>query len=299
MKKIMITASDGIELSANVYTPTDSSQPSGAKNSRAHVGGVVINSATGVKQSYYRSFSEYMASQGYVVITYDYRGIGASLNLPYRDSRLTMTNWGEQDFEAVLSFALQTHPNLNWHCIGHSVGGQIIGLAPSSHKLTSVFNVASQSGNWRLWTAKFKLQLIPVWYVLIPLLSRVLGYFPGSIIGGEHLPKHVALDWARWCRNKNYICDKSGNTYRPHFNQLTLPMHFLVIDDDHKFAPEVAVKSLAGFYENAKTDISKTTKDERDGGFLGHFGFFRQKHQVLWSKVTDWFEAHSDVLLVK
>lgn len=294
MERVSVNTSDNVSLSVRIYRPEVycSGQPVELK------GGVIINSATGVKQGYYRSFAEFLAAKGYAVITYDYRGIGESLNLSYRDSRLTMFAWGEKDFEAIIDKALELYPNLDWHCVGHSVGGQIIGLAKNNQALTSAFNVAAQSGNWRFWKTKFKFQLVPTWYVLIPVLSRILGYFPGSIIGGEHLPKQVALDWAKWCRNKNYICDAKGKPYRPYFNQLTMPMHFLILDDDHAFAPEQAVRALAGFYENAETTLSKTTHHERQGKFLGHFGFFRQKHEaLLWSKIFNWLENQAELSL--
>lgn len=283
MEKITVTTADQVTLTARLYRP-----------SVAMKGGVIINSATGVKQTYYGSFAEHLASKGYAVITYDYRGIGESRNLSYRNAKVSMSAWGEQDFAAVIDCAVALYPDTSWHCVGHSVGGQIIGLASNNDQLSSAYNVAAQSGNWRFWPAKFKYKLVPTWYVLIPVLSRLLGYFPGSIIGGEHLPKHVALEWARWCRNKEYICDEKGRPYRPHFHQLTVPMHFLVVDDDQAFAPEAAVLALASFYESAKTEVSKTTKQERQNTFLGHFGFFRKAHQeTLWSKVETWLDAQS------
>ncbi|MEC8428943.1 MAG: CocE/NonD family hydrolase, partial [Pseudomonadota bacterium] len=62
-----IITNDGLSLSATIYSPKE--------NAKA---GVIINSATAVKQSYYQDFASFLASNGYLVVTYDYRGIGKS-----------------------------------------------------------------------------------------------------------------------------------------------------------------------------------------------------------------------------
>lgn len=132
---LTINTLDKLKLSATLYRPE--SEPKA---------GVIINSATAVKQGYYQHFATYLAEQGYLVITYDYRGIGKSALDNCRDSKLTMQAWGERDFSAVIAYVTQTYPQFSWHCIGHSVGGQIIGLAENNHLLKSVYCVSSQSG---------------------------------------------------------------------------------------------------------------------------------------------------------
>lgn len=291
MQSITLNTADNLPLGACLFEPEQGVEIKG---------GVIINAATGVKQAFYSRFANHLAAQGYVVLTYDYRGIGESVSLALNDERLSMLAWGEQDFPTAIDWATDAYPSLNWHCIGHSVGGQIIGLAHNHHKLTSSFGVAAQSGNWRNWALKHQLSFAPVCYVVIPLLSRLFGYFPGAIMGGEHLPKHVALEWARWCRHRDYITDKSGKAYRPYFSDINMPMHFLVVDDDLQFAPEKAVKALSEFYESADTSLSVTTPKERHDSFFGHFGFFRTPAKdTLWPKATDWFEKHSELKPIK
>ena len=45
---------------------------------------LIIASATGVKQEFYKAFSQYIANTGTTVITFDYNGIGRSLNKPIK-----------------------------------------------------------------------------------------------------------------------------------------------------------------------------------------------------------------------
>lgn len=60
-------ALDAFELVGTLYTPSNIIR---AK--------IVVSSATGVPQAFYRRFSEYATQLGYQVLTFDYRGVGKS-----------------------------------------------------------------------------------------------------------------------------------------------------------------------------------------------------------------------------
>jgi len=280
MKNLTITTQDATPIAASVFTPA-----------QAIKGGVIINSATGVSRRYYQSFANFLCEQGYMVISYDYRGIGDSKTLPARDPSQTMMAWGEQDFNAVIAWAKENHGQLPWHCIGHSVGGQLVGLAELSHTLTSVYAVAAQNGNWRNWDLWKKPKLILSWYVLIPVLSRVLGFLPGALFGGEALPEKVALEWARWCKNSQFICNEQGQAVRPYFAKIITKMQFVHLQDDHDFAPLKAVKQLHDFFLNADKSIVSIHPAEYGQTQVGHFGYFNKRNKDgLWSHATQWLE---------
>ena len=65
-RPLKLTAADGYPLAATLYP---ASKP---------VGQILVGSATGVPQGFYRRFAEYAASHGYTTLTLDYRGIGGS-----------------------------------------------------------------------------------------------------------------------------------------------------------------------------------------------------------------------------
>ena len=139
-KDVLLKTNDGFAISSSVYTPDGNAK-----------GGVVINSATAVSQNYYEKFARFLVEQGYVVITYDYRGIGRSAVSDSRNKRLKMRAWGKYDLEAVIDWAKSRLGDLDWHCVGHSVGGQILGFAQSNDFFKSVYCVSSQSGYWGHW----------------------------------------------------------------------------------------------------------------------------------------------------
>ena len=67
MKAETIRASDGTKLSSRIYEPDSPDR-----------GSVVIGGAMGVRQDYYAPFAQWLATQGWRVTTFDYRGSGDS-----------------------------------------------------------------------------------------------------------------------------------------------------------------------------------------------------------------------------
>lgn len=283
MQTIEIATQDGTNLIGSIFTPKGPTKA-----------GVIINSATAVPRGYYKNFASYLTEKGFMVISYDYRGIGDSKKLSPKDISQTMQAWGEQDFNGVINWASDHYPQLKWHCIGHSVGGQLVGLATDNQKLSSVYNVAAQSGNWRNWHYSKMPKLWLMWYVFTPFFTRVLGYLPGMLVGGQPLPKGVAQQWGRWCRNKNYICNEQGKAFRPYFSSFNRPMNFVQIKDDHDFAPLKAVQQLHSFYDQAPRQIEVLSPQDFGRKKVGHFGFFKKHtNEGFWQHAEQWLTAQS------
>jgi len=278
ISKFTITTLDSFTLSVTKFVPEETP-----------IAGIIINSATAVKQGYYAKFAKYLADQGYFVVTYDYRGIGESSIKNYRDQRLSMRAWGEQDFSAVIDWSVSNYNHLDWHCIGHSVGGQIIGFAENNTLLRSIFCVSSQSGYWGHWESLAKPKMFFLWYLIIPLFSKFFGKVPGALLGGESLPAGIAQQWAYWGRHADYIVDRKGQPIRQGFSQLKCSIKFIMIDDDKDFAPPKAVKALRSFYKNANTSLETINTKNFGKKHIGHFGFFRSDNKSnLWELPLNW-----------
>jgi predicted alpha/beta hydrolase len=160
---------------------------------------VVINAATSVVSRYYARFAAYLQHHGFHVITYDYRGIGRSRQGPGKDLKHLKAgwlDWGELDFEGALACAMQRFPDSLIHAVGHSVGGVLVGLAPSNHRLARVFTMGAQHAYWPDYLASQRLAMRLRWHLLMPALTRLLGYFPGKRLGWlEDTPAGVVHDW--------------------------------------------------------------------------------------------------------
>ncbi|USD52632.1 alpha/beta fold hydrolase [Vibrio sp. SCSIO 43153] len=275
--ELVLKTPDALSIHARVFHPESEVKA-----------GVIINAATAVKQSYYQRFAQFLAQNGYLVVTYDYRGIGQSAIQDTRDLRLTMQAWGEKDLATVIDWVTTHHSALDWHCIGHSVGGQILGLAANNTVFKSVYCVSSQSGYWANWEGISKPRMFAMWYFAVPVLSTLFGKVPGVFLGGEALPGCIAKQWAYWGRDPHYIIDENGTPIRDNFEQMTCDIKFKLIDDDMDFAPPKSVHQLASFYSNANVEI-ETVKTKQLGTKVGHFGFFRKKHEDdLWLDALAW-----------
>lgn len=195
VQEISVTAADGFKLAASLYEPP-------ASNGRA----VLINSAMAVKRRFYQKFASFLAQQDFTVLTYDYRGVGGSSPARLRGFAAHLWQWGETDQGAVIGWLSDRYPAHKFLVVGHSVGGQIVGLTPYNSRIAGLFGVAPQSGYWKLWpTWPLKLRMFLLWYAVIPGTVWLLGYFPGSKLGlREDLPAGVVSEWARWTPSRSH-----------------------------------------------------------------------------------------------
>jgi predicted alpha/beta hydrolase len=269
-----VIASDGYSLSVTCYPPTG---PGGDI--------VLINSATGVKQGYYADFARFVADQGFSVYTYDYRGIGKSSPESLVGFNATMHEWGTLDYHAVLKHLFVTYPDSKFTVIGHSVGGQIIGMSPLSENLDNIITIAAQTPYWRNFESRSK--LLTFWYLTIPFFTKMFGYFPASKLGlFENLPAGVALQWSRWAKSKSYVFDELPYM-KERFRSLHQPALMISFSDDD-YAPKGSVTNLMSYFKNLKWNHWHLKPRDLKQEKIGHFGFFKNKQASAWSDLTTW-----------
>src|SRR2546428_12189570 len=89
-------------------------------------GAVLIVPAMGASQNYYEPFAAWLADQGFLAATFDYRGTGLSLRESLRGFDADIVDWARLDCAAMVeSLSDKVHDRpLYW--IGHSLGGQIL-----------------------------------------------------------------------------------------------------------------------------------------------------------------------------
>jgi predicted alpha/beta hydrolase len=269
---VEITAQDGYRLSATLY---------GERSAKA----VLILPATGVPQGYYAKFAAWLAQQGFRVLTFDYRGIGKSLQGDVRAVRARMRDWALLDATAAVQ-----HLDGKILVVGHSFGGQALGLLPHE-RIAAALVVGAQSGYWRNWPPLGRAWMWPVTHFALPGLARLLGYFPGSRLGfGEDLPKGVAIEWASWCRNPTYLV--GALRVEDAYARFAAPLRAYAFSDD-PFGPLHAVKKLLELYPASPAEVRHLTPADLGVPRVGHFGFFREPFRdTLWREAREWLERH-------
>ena len=282
-ESLRIHASDGYRLAVTAFLP---------KKANGHV--VLINSATGVKQGFYSDFATQLAEQGFRVFTYDYRGIGNSKPSALKKFSASMHEWGTLDYHAILKYIFLTYTDSKTTVIGHSVGGQIIGMSPLSENVDRVVTIGAQTPFIGNFGGGFgKLKLLFFWYLLIPVFTRLFGYFPASKLGlFEDLPANVARQWASWAKNKNYVLEELP-FMKQRFNALHQDALMISFSDD-TFAPPRSVKNLMSFFTNLQWSHWEYRPQDFSLEKLGHFSFFRANvGSRKWESLTGWITRPS------
>lgn len=278
-------ANDSGPLAATLFYPPEAS-PKGA---------VMIASATGVRRHFYAAFARYLAEQGFVVMSFDYSGIGGSLHGPLKQSATRLQDWGQQDMPAILDELMRRFPNMPYHLIGHSAGGQLVGLMPNAHHLSSVFNYASSSGSLRNMKGYFRLQAHFFMDVYIPLNNRLFGLTRTDWVGmGEPLPREVAQQWATWCKGRGYVETGFGTTIQTHYyDRIQCPSLWVTALDD-----DIACSSNVDDMIRVYTHMPTQRIDLRPGDYgfkeIGHMNFFRRAYSVLWPIALDFLNGKRD-----
>jgi predicted alpha/beta hydrolase len=246
---------------------------------------LIIASATGVKQEYYTKFAKYAQNNGITVITFDYTGIGRSLKKPIKEININAADWGRNDLESIIQYVTTNYPKSKKVILGHSIGGQLIGLAKSSNKLDKIVLVAAQSGYWKYWKGIGRIKMWLNWYILFPLLLKTFGYLKSKRISGmENLPYNVANQWRNWGKKSDYILsDKSIN--KVFYETIEANLTAFSIDDDN-FAPKEAVDWMTEKYINTKSRSIHLKPIDFQTNKIGHFGVFKERFKnTIWTQI--------------
>ncbi len=274
--EVALRAADGFRLGATLFRPAS---PNGAC--------VQVNSAAGVKQEYYAPFAEYLAARGFAVLTYDYRGVGRSVEGHVRDMPSRMRDWALLDAFSAFSFLEKEFGKIL--AVAHSFGGPALAVMPGNERIAAALAVGSQSCYWRLWHGGMRAGMWLLVHALLPAATKLCGYFPGAVLRqGENLPAGVALEWARWCGDPDYLVGALGAGAQA--AKFRAPFRLYAIEDDF-YAPMPAAKALLDLIPNGKTEIRVVRPHELGVERIGHFGFFRERFRdALWREAADWLE---------
>ncbi|WP_207893725.1 alpha/beta hydrolase family protein [Tenacibaculum sp. M341] len=278
---INIECKDGFNLAGTIYKPET------VKSA------IMIAPATGIKRRFYNSFATYLAENGYGVISFDNRGIGESVNGDINKINASLVNWGKLDMTAAMESLKANFPNQKYHIVGHSAGGQLIGLMDNASDVNSFFNFASSSGSLSYMKYPFKLSASFFLNIYIPINNLFFGKTNSQWVGmGEPLPKKVAAQWSKWCNAKGYVAADFGEEIKEHyFDKLTCPSMWLHATDDG-IANLENVKDMIKVYSKSNFKIKTLNPKSMHKKSIGHMGFFSSKNKDLWSYAIDFFNEN-------
>jgi predicted alpha/beta hydrolase len=270
-RPLLLTTEDQTPLQAVLYTAAASVHPP-----------VLLAAALGVSQRFYARFASWLASRGHTVMTFDLRGIGASRQPQHKRSlkglNADMLTWAGQDFAAAVAAlvnAVDGEPTVR--VLGHSLGAHhpIMTNARTQARIERLVSVAAGSGHWRDW-ARPSRRLAPLMlHLAIPLLTPVLGYFPGRALRmvGD-LPGPAALQWARWCRHPDFAWGAEPEHVRPSLQAAAFDIHAFSFTDDDAMT-ETCTRQLLAATPACRTRLQVVAPGDVGLPVIGHMGAFR------------------------
>jgi predicted alpha/beta hydrolase len=250
---------------------------------------VLIHGAMAVPQRYYGAYSEFLAAQGLMAISYDYRGVGDSRPMALSGFEATARGWAELDARAAIGFARRLASSRPVFSVGHSFGGQITGLIDEARQVDAAVVVGAQLGYYRMFSPAMQARMLGAFGVLLPLVSGVWGYAPGRLGLGEDLPSGVAEEWAKWCLSPGYLRDHVEDA-SARFARFDRPTLFYSFTDD-EYAPKPTVDTLVWALSSAPLIHRRFAASDLGARSVGHFGFFRAPRQDLWRETLCFFDA--------
>lgn len=241
-------------------------------------GTALVGNAMGVRQQFYAPFARFLAAHGLHVLTFDY-------GVP--DTDVTVTDWSRRDLSQMLSEARQPAPALPLFFVGHSLGGQLIGVTPGNEAVTASLHIATGSGYYR-FNHRRPLLVRTLWFVYMPLFTPLFGYFPGKMLRAVgDLPRGVARQWRRWCLHPDYLlCEPGAHEAYADFRAPILSYSF---EDD-----DLNTKNGIDFIHSSYPDVTRRHVHPREVGQsrIGHFGFFNERcREPLWTDALEWLRS--------
>lgn len=290
-RTVQFEALDGTPLVGTAFVPAEAPHAS-----------LLINSGSGIPRRFYARFARHAAARGFAVLTFDYRGIGDSAPPSLRGYQARYRDWGQRDIPGALAWLAEQFEGLPLTVVGHSTGGQQLGLAPNVGEVRAAVFVTVSTGYWRGMPPLYKGLTWALWRAYLPLVSPLYGYAPArKIRRGEDLPAGVAREWGDWCMEPDYMAayfDETGR-HRPHdgepfgpvyFEEAAFPIRAYYFSDD-PISTRANVPPMLGLYERAEIETQWIAPEDLGVRKIGHLGFFRPKIGVaLWEDALAWIE---------
>ena len=254
-------------------------------------GAVLCCSSTATPRYIYRKFALHLARRGLASILFDYQGIAESRTLPLRRDPATKRSWARLDMPAALDTLATQHPSLPLLLLGHSIGGQLMGLMPNRDRLSAVATFAASYGYWGYMPPPQRYGVWALWYGAMPLAIKLLGYTPTRRFGfGEDMPAGVGADWSRWGKRPDYFEPELAG--EPGFQDLTIPWRNVLASDD-TVATKRSAEALMRAYPNMQSELLIVRPEDHGLAQIGHMGFFKENNAVLWPLLSDWLVAQT------
>jgi predicted alpha/beta hydrolase len=276
MKTEILQTAAGHTITAQVFPAQVSTSQQSSK------GVCIIATATGVAQRLYEDFANWLTEHNYTAVTFDYDGIGLSIDRHVKFSKSDKISWAQNDCPAVVDYVKAEFPEQEITWIGHSVGAHMLGFMENTDDISKAITVGAGTGTWWYNAPPTKRIAWFLWYFLVPATAPILGYFPGDKLKIMcNLPKGVIMQWRRWCLKKDYAIGYEGDWLRQNFANTKMPMTSIAFTDDDMMSMK-NVEMLHAFFTGADKKMVKIKPSDIGQKRIGHIGWHKARYRTLW-----------------
>ncbi|KAJ3270933.1 hypothetical protein HDV01_007330 [Terramyces sp. JEL0728] len=257
-RNIQIKSKDGFPVVGTLFTNDKSNSHSV----------IVLASATGVPRQYYTQFAQHLVKRAKAVVTFDYRGIGSTIEeLKKLKDAIIRREWA-WDTDAIVKYVQQVYSDCEILYIGNSVGGHLIAFLETLPFLSRILFLSVNSAYHGYLRSKYFGYLF---YPSFVVHSYLHGYCKASQLGlGKDLPVGIGLQWGYWSRFQNYMAHNPETEAK--CKSVKSRIHVVCFDDDELATKEGMTSNLYWF---SNADIKLMIYRSKDIGSVGHLGFFK------------------------
>lgn len=250
---------------------------------------ILIFPGMGIPGRAYAKVCNALAGRGYSTFVTDLRGTGESGPPPARGIDFNYDTYLNSDWPAVIAAVREQHPSEKLVLGGHSIGAQLTLVYAGLHPevVDGVLLFTPNTPYYKCYRGVTSLRY-RLWFYLLPLLVRALGYFPGDRLGfGGKNAAGVIRDWTYTGRT-GLFRGSDGRDLEPAFARIDAPVATLSYEDDG-LAPRAAADNLLARLDAGRVDrLEIATNPKKE---MGHFGWMRDSTQYIdW--LNGWLNKH-------
>jgi predicted alpha/beta hydrolase len=287
VEDVFIQTPDNINLAATLHLPA-----AGDRGGRGNGITVQINSSMATPRQYYRAFATHLAARGFTLLAYDYRGVGGSLfeMVPAPHGRNSLDS-GRIDQTVVADYLAHRFPDYIPTLVGHSFGGQMLGLTRHAARWRAVFLMGTSHGYYAKWPSPQRQRMWLRSHIMAPLLARMPRAWQKRMEEKMGIPFALGYEMSLYLRTPHFFITDDGQPIRPHNDELRAVIRHVTLSDDEVVPPGSDI-DLECFYPNAPRINDRMTPADYGVQAVGHFGFFRRSMPTAaWTDAGDWLSA--------
>lgn len=244
--------------------------------------------ALGIPARFYRRLAAGLAEENVTVAVLEQRGNGESPYRPGDGSQFGLKDYLD-DIAAATDWLKADDPDMPLYIGGHSLGGHMATLAVAAAPADYAGVVHLACGFPYYGDYPYPARgMVRTMIALIPLATRLLGYFPGTWFGfGDREYGGLMRDWRHWARDGRYdipgfdgseaaLADYPGRVVSIAFER-------------DRMATDAAVERSRAVYAAADMARFKLGSKEQ-GTHLGHIDWAKAPAGTI-AALADWFGA--------